>query len=254
MLFIQVYKCSTHRLHYLYMWAQPKNFSRLKGKDKPMKMLARHAGSLLKLCEELEPLRIEQSADPLRHRLVYTDASGNDGADKPPSCGGVCLIPGRPAKLTRSIKAEIRLAACSPQAAGQPVHYWEALAILVTLIAIKDEVKNTAVSWGVDNATDIFSLIKGTCQHKPTEEVINVILRILEENRTSVWWFYVNTKRNIADLNTREKHISELAAAIGIPLQELEGKHTDIDTEALVAGLLRGHLLGNSADQCSLQI
>ena len=154
----------------------------------------------------LAPRRFQFRARKRRPIIVYTDAMFSRWGHRRKGAMGAVIYdreapPGRRWWYTELEASEELLRKFRPR--KQYIGQLEAVACAIPYLSLPDLFQDREVVHFVDNTGALYGMAKGAASDVDTSRIVHSVSAVLAAAHTSVWWSFVASKANIADLPSR---------------------------------------------------
>ena len=173
----------------VYPWFDENYFNKwVRNRDR-RRALVRSLHFIITITREMKPviLNKENAVRPVVH--LFTDASTDGGPNGGGGLGAVLLSEDGSWRTT------------TLEVPTERIDILELKAVLLGLETF--ELKGKEIICHVDNAGDIYALIRGVHKTQRGSAIIHQVYRNLFHNNSSVFWDYIKSEANIADFFTR---------------------------------------------------
>ena len=177
-------------LHGVYPWFDPDFFTKwIKNRDK-RRNLSRTLHFIKDITDSMKPVVVNGKSAVKEVVHLFTDAS-TDGGESGKAGLGAALLTQDGVWMTTSVEVE-----------PERIDILELKAIVLALETF--DIQNKEIVCHVDNAGDIYALIRGVHKTHRGSYTIHQILKKLWISQNTVFWDYIKSEANIADYFTRK--------------------------------------------------
>ena len=212
-------------LHGIYPWFDPGFFDRwVRNRDKKRNLI-RTLYYIIEVTDEIKPIRINGQSAIREVVHLFTDASSDGGPNGKAGLGAALLdAKGKWHVTTAEVETE-------------RIDILELKGVAFALDTFN--IRNKDVVCHVDNAGDVYALIRGVHKTHRGSFLIHEIYKNLIRNNNGIFWDYIKSEANIADFFTRAQKeklgLEWTGAKISPPIMTIIEK-TDNKTEKLKLG------------------